>query len=313
MFHLFDKKEKPEGEDDGVIFIRKPKPNVCGGTTETLDTRAPKEISSEEMILFDATSALNVPSLGEDERLGYLSAFAAPCGEGTFLLLETEIGFRRREGKDLRWALVRESVFPALVRLVNECGLAAENGHHSSTAGLPENFGGSVHIRYASGETVSFSDNQAPVLSADTAARIADLFAGAMKGETVPLPDPADLREIRFSENREDGGYTRAALTLNADGTGTNKKASRYDGPKVYESEKPVDAETVAAIRQTVGETALLAWPGLPVSDYRPLSEKALTFTLKNGEEITVPGDRLLPDQIRDGFFRIELELATKH
>ncbi len=303
-------KEKP---DDGIVVLRDPGPQVCGGTRATLDTRAPKEISSEEMILFDATSALNVPSLGEDDRLGYLSAFAAPCGEGTFLLLETAIGFRRRDEKDLRWALVRESVFPALVRLVNECGLAAENGHHSSTAGLPENFGGSVTVRYASGETVSFSDNQAPVLSLETAERIADLFAGAMKGETLPLPDPADLREIRFCENREDGGYTRAALTLNADGTGTNKKASRYDGPKVYESEKPVDAETVSSIRQTAAETGLFAWAGLPVSDFKPLSEKTLTFVFGGGEEISVPGDRILPDQIRDGFFRIELEMTTKH
>ncbi|MBQ2119060.1 MAG: hypothetical protein II192_08370 [Clostridia bacterium] len=312
MFRLFGRKKKPETED-GVIVIRKPKPNTCGGTTETRDTRAPKEIGSEEMILFDATSAFSVSAKRGEESLGYLSAFAAPCGEGTFLLLETVLGFRRRGEKELRWALVRENVFPALVRLTKELDLAADNGHHSSTAGLPENFGGSVFIRYASGETIRFSHNQHPILSDEAGARIAGLFAEAMKGETVSLPDPEALCEIRFCENRRDGGYTRAVLTLNSDGTGVNRKTSRYDGPQVYESEKPVDAGTVAMIRKTVGETGLFAWPGLPVSDYKPYSEKTLTFVLEGGEEIAVPGDRLLPDQIRDGFFRIELELATKH
>ena len=312
MFRLFDKKKKPETED-GVIVVRKPEPNACGGTTETRDTRAPKTIVSEEMILFDVTSALPVSAKRGEESLGYLSAFAAPCGEGTFLLLETGEGFRRRAEKTLSWALVRENVFPALVRLTKELDLAADNGRHLSTAGLPENFGGSVMIRYASGETVSFSDNQRPILSAGAGERIAALFAGAMEGERIPLPDPDALREIRFSEERKNGGYTRASLTLNADGTGVNRKTSRYDGPQVYESEKPVDAGTVAMIRKTVGETGLFAWPGLPVSDYKPYSEKTLTFVLEGGEEIAVPGDRLLPDQIRDGFFRIELELATKH
>ncbi len=94
MFRLFDKKKKPETED-GVIVVRKPEPNACGGTTETRDTRAPKTIVSEEMILFDVTSALPVSGLSvrlcRPLRRGDLSpardgrGLPAPCGKDSFL------------------------------------------------------------------------------------------------------------------------------------------------------------------------------------------------------------------------------------
>lgn len=49
--------------------------------------------------------------------------------------------------------------------------------------GLPENFGGSVSIEYASGEKISFSNNQQPILSPNTGLCIKELFSEAMKGE----------------------------------------------------------------------------------------------------------------------------------
>lgn len=54
----------------------------------------------------------------------------------------------------------------------------------------------------------------------------------------LSLPDVSDLCEIRFSENRKNGGFTEATLTLKPDGTGENAKKSKYDGPEVYKSVK---------------------------------------------------------------------------
>lgn len=148
---------------------------MCGGTDATQDTKAPKTISSEEMILFDATSALNNGQVSPDNRnresLGYVSAFAASAGEGCFLFLETGECFNRLSEKTASWALVKE------------CNLAKDNGFHSETHGLPENFGGSVSIEYASGEKISFSNNQQPILSPNTGLCIKELFSEAMKGE----------------------------------------------------------------------------------------------------------------------------------
>ena len=211
------------------------------------------------------------------------------------------------------WAYVKEDVFPALVDLVNDVDLAEKNGYHSTTHGLPQNFGGSVNVRYASGEKISFSDNQCPIMSISVANKIADLLEKAMAGEKIVLPDVKELAEIRFTELRSGGGFTKATLTLNGDGSGVNKKQSRYDDPKVYESEKPVDAATVAAIKSNISENGMLAWAGLPESGYFKTSEKSLTFVFKDGREITVGGAAALPGELGGGFFKIELELTAKN
>ena len=305
--------------DDGILVIKKTKPGTCGGTDATLDTKAPKEIGSEEMILFDVTSALNGrpdpsgPRNGGDEPLGYVSAFAAPAGRGTFVFLSTGRGFCRREEKNCAWAFVKEDVFPSLVLLVREENLAKDNGFHSETHGLPENFGGRVCISYASGEKISFSDNQSPVLSLETGRKIAELFKGYMAGEMVELPRLSSLSAIRFEENRSNGGFTKALLTLCPDGTGTNEKQTRWDDPTVYESTKPVEKETVDGIIRNIRQTGLLAWSELPDSPYSFGEDRKLTFVFSDGEEITVRDGKLLPDQIQRGFFNVQLEMTTKH
>ncbi|MBS7262511.1 MAG: hypothetical protein KIG36_02765 [Eubacteriales bacterium] len=300
--------------EDGIRVLRQTKPDVCGGTDATLDERAPKEILSEEMILFDVTSALNVsarPRRPGDEPLGYVSAFAAPvAGQGVFLFLATSSGFSRCEERRADWALVTADVFPALVRLTRERGLAENNGFHSVTHGLPENFGGSILVRYADGEKISVSDNQSPVLDNKTGARIAELFTDLMKGERVVLPAISELKEIRYAEERENGGFSRATLTLLPDGTGVNEKSSRYDDPRVYESRKEVDAATVAAIKASMERNGILAWAGLPANGFSFGGKKKLTFVFSDGRTVAVRDDRLLPDPICRGFFDIELKIA---
>lgn len=301
---LFGKKKS----DTDVVVISQTKPDACGGTDATLDKKAPKEIASEDMILFDVTSALN-----GDGAPGHVSAFAAPAGKGSFLFLSVGEGFRSRDEKKCAWALVKENVFPRLVELVRECSLAKKNGFHSETHGLPENYGGSVSVEYASGERISFSDNQSPVISDETGGKIADLFGRFMKGESISLPVLSDLKAIRFEEIRDNGGFTKALLSLNPDGTGINEKKSRYDDPKVYESAKTVEKETVDAIKKNIADTGILAWSDLPDGRFSFGGKKTLSFVFADGAEITVSDGKLLPSQISRGFFNIELEMTAKH
>ena len=320
MRNIFRRKKDPDTvPDDGILILSKPGPVECGGTDATLDTRAPKVIESDQMTFFYATSALNYGDIssGDEkdraEQIAYVSAFAAPAGKGCFLFLSTDEYFRRYGKDDRRWAFVKKDLMPALVSFVREQDLAKQNGYHSTTHGLPENFGGSVDIRYASGERISFSDNQGAILSVKTARALARLFREALRGEKVPLPPVSALREIRFEENRANGGFTHAALTILPDGTGSNRKSSHYDDPRVYESTKPVEKETIDAIRKNIEETGVLAWAELPANGYSSDHDKHMTFRFDDGTEITVRDDRLVPDPFRHGFFNIELDMATKH
>lgn len=295
---------EPEDQPE-IIIVRETEPDVTGGTDTTLDPSMPSEIVSTQMTLFDVTSVLPDGADG----IGFVSAFAAPAGKGSFLFLET--GDDRGE-RSQTWALVPEDVFPALSALTAACDLAANNGYHSETHGLPENFGGIIRILYASGEMIYVSDNQSPVLTAEAGEQIAAFFAGRMGGERVPLPDPVTLRAIRFEETRDDGGFTRAVLTISEDGSGQVEKQSSYSDPTVYETSSEMDAATVAAIRERINASGILAWAGLPDNGIRFSWDKQMTFVFADATEITVQEDRLLPDQIHGGFFDIELEIVSK-
>ena len=301
---------------DGIKILKRTRPGECGGTDSYQDTKAPTSIESKEMVLFEAASALrcDVPSgRGGEEAMDFVSAFAAPSGPGTFLFLETGCRRRRDDGPKFSWALIKDDLFPELTDLVSSLGLAKRNGFHSTTHGLPKNFGGSVSIKYASGEKISFSNNQSPILSFDAGKRIADLFREAMSRERIPLPDVSSLSRIRFYEKRSDG-FTEAVLTLDSDGAGTNRKKSQYLGTQVFESENPVDREAVAVIKRTIEKTGLLAQSGLPRSEYkRTGNEKILTFFFVGGEAVTVDDGRVRPPRKGDGFFDVELEMTTRH
>ena len=299
---------------NGIKVLKQTKPNTCGGTDATLDTNAPTEIKSKEMILFDVFSALNPPRelwQSRDEVLGFVAAFAAKTAGGTFMFLDKRDGYKRESKSG--WAIVKEDVMPCLCELVRECDIAKNNGFHSKTHGLPENFGGDIDVRYEGGENISISDNQSPVLRYETGVKIAELFDDKMKGEKVKLPDVSSLMSIVFEEKRKNGGYTHATLSFNEDGTGTNVKACRYDDPTVFESTKPVEAEIIEKIKETITKSGILGWSCLPESSYSFISDKYLTFIFKDADSITVKGNKITPDRLHGGFFNIELEMTTKH
>ena len=99
---------------------------------------------------------------------------------------------------------------------------------------------------------------------------------------------------------------------VNVENIPENRKNSRY-GANEYESEKPVDAETMARIKGTIDSCGLLAWTGIPERDYKSLSKKTMDFVFDDGETVTAEDNRVLPYGIGNGFFNIELEMATKH
>ena len=298
---------RDDHDKSSIVILRQTKPGVCGGTDATLDTAAPKTILSRDMTLFSATSALR----GDSHSLGYVSAFAVGAGEGTFLFLETGESFRYRDEKQRIIGVVKENPFPALVALVRDCDLAKDNGFHSTTHGLGENYGGEIDVWYASGETISVSNNQSPVLTDETGEKIAALFRQLLQGPAVPQPDPADLRSIHFREERPNGGFTQVDASVTPDGA---QLCRHYHPENGHDSETTgmLTADELSAIRGIMEKSAILAWAHLPGDGFTHREKRTLTFTFADGREITVPDDRLLPQQFCDAFNDIR-HLLTSH
>lgn len=291
----------------------KHRPPVCGGTTRRTDANAPKEIHSDTMTLFRAKSAL-MPSMGETmppeaARLRFLSAYAAATEDGAFVMLETR---GDEEKSRLSWAIVSAEIFPALVRAVNAAGLAAQNGRFSFTHGLPKNFGGEVEIDYASGEKLHYANNQSPVFSVAFASSLYRLFSDAIQASDTALPDASQITSVRFDETSTDG-FSQAELLPDENGDYTLTRRFKFEEPEVFESTCTVSAAFMESIRDVAQQNAVLLWHRLPISSSPALQEKALTFVLADGTEITVGNNRAVPQPLSSAFFAIELKLITEN
>ncbi len=307
-----------DSSDDGIVVIRNTSENMCGGTKATMDTKAPKIISSSEITVFSISSSFagfgTVGTVKPEETIGYVYAHAVPSAGGTFLYLVTKKGMGMYGSDDVwsGWALIKNDIMPSLSDFTNEYELSKNNGFHSFTNGLPQNFGGNIEIIYADGEQISISNNQSPVFSMQAAVKIAKIFRDAMDMERSDLPDISLLSEIRFATDFSDGGFQRATLRLMPDGTGVNHKISKYGESQIYESEKEVESEIIADIKRNITDAGILAWVGMPLRK-KITDDKVMTFVFSDGREITVNDRVYLPYGLTSGFFNIELEMTTKH
>jgi hypothetical protein len=308
-------KIKPTAND--VVVIKRSDPKSCGGTDATQNINAPKTINSDKIVFFSVTSALHpskkVSHETENIAPGYVSAFGIPVKNGTFLFLETGRSFSCHDKRNFSWALVKDDPFTELAQIVKCHNLAKNNGFHSRTHGLPENFGGSVEILYDDGEEISFSNNQVPVISSDAGTEIAQFFTEKMNGEKALLPDTDSLSEICYCEERGDGGSLKADLHILNDGSGVIKRASRNSEGTEYTNDIPVDKARVDEIKKIISNHGMFAWQGAIDAKHHVKENSKITFGFANGEEIVVEDHRSLPEKISVAFFNIKLEIAVKH
>ena len=288
-------------------------PQMCGGVSQNFDENAPKTIKSDKMVFFKAESALHTlydPDYQKENHwINHISAYAAPVDGGCLITLTAG---DRRDRNESTWAFVKENIFPGLAALVKEADLAAANGRRSFVYGLPENFGGSVLIKYDSGEKIDYANNQSPVFGKDFAAKLYELFLQALKGERVQLPDAGQITAVKFHETRM-SSYTHAELTPNADGTYNMQKIYKFDDSPPSEYNNTVSADVLEKIKDTAQKNAVLIWSKLPKSEFDDFIQKTLTFVLDSGEEIVVKNDRAFPGQLSGAFYAIERELLANY
>ena len=293
-------------------------PHLCGGTDEGYYKNTSGIINSDDMVLFDVSSVLSDPGADEDERkrkVGYLAFFAVNAGEGTFVYKVTGSGTHpsRYDSCVIEWAIIKENGMPALAALTKELELCRDNGHYTFTHGLPQDYGGTIDIKYADGEKIKISSNQNPVITREAAFETERLFDRFLRAEKVDLPDPSDLTAVRFDETKEDGSVIRAELIPGGDGGCTVRHTVSAADGAASESEHSAPAEVLDLIKATAKRCGMFAWSALPKYELPWKEHKKLTFVFDGGREVTVRSDRVLPEYVRGEFFAVEAELTIKN
>ena len=289
------------------------KADMCGGVTRRIDSKAPKQIKSTDMVLFSADSALQ-PSVGEslddcaNGRIDYISGYAAKLEGGCFLILDARNRFGREE---FAKAFVTADIFPSLVKMTDEAQLAAHNGIHSFTHGLPMNFGGSVRIDYADGEQIAYSANQSPVFGVRFGIGLYELFSDYMGKERVKLPD---VRQITAVSLYSESSFDTVSLDLipDTDGGYVINKRYKFEEPKVFRYSDKVPDTVIESVRSKVAESYMLIWDRFPKDGLQPI-KKTLTLVFADGSRFCVENDRALPLLFSSAFQELESILTAKY
>lgn len=291
--------------------------HMCGGATDHYDSTAPQEIQSTEVVYFSISTSLT--TLVGQGRYSQFYAYASKLECGNLIVLNA---YRTRGEADSFCTVITDDIFPQLDAIVRKYNLASRNGSHHSVSGLPQNFGGSIDIKYASGEFIDKSNNQSPMFSGDCADETADLFLSYYEKGTRPeAPCGADIEACRYAEERSDGGYKRLTLAVNEESGKWHISSREYFAPfkikskdsasgetlisnPVYEKDRDLDAEDpMAQFREAFDASCMFAWPYLPKRSGKMYDDyaKSVTFIMKDGSEIKAEERHKIPYAAKGG------------
>lgn len=174
---------------------------TCGGTTDTTDYDAPKEIKSNTLV------SLSVGFYHEDKydrgKGRYYTFYLEPDESGKLYLREDYSADTQDKFE------VDQSVLDGVQAIIKKYDLAKTNGIHKVTAGLPPEFDTCyLEAKYDSGEYISFSENSNP--SGDWTGELVDYFAEVMadKGDDKYVTPKITGVITRFCfEYKEDNLY----------------------------------------------------------------------------------------------------------
>ena len=165
----------------------------CGGVTDKTDHRAPKEIASKDLTSFYAHFFL--PGEWSPGRKDCFYTFDVRKDEAGVLTATARADIVTSPGISRP---ADESLLRALQSIIDARQLVSKNGYYRVTAGLPPEFQ-TCHFNavYASGETLTFTENNNPDAewTRETYLAFVDWFAG--QGDDSLLPPPQSFGPIK--------------------------------------------------------------------------------------------------------------------
>lgn len=184
LFGLFGGKDRKPG-------------HICGGTTDLTDKSAPKSIVSKEIEQFSASFFLAERCTAEKEHEFSFHIGKAEDGELTVS--------EKRSGKSLP---ADEKLLQKMQDIIDRHRLVLKNGEYIVTAGLPPEYQPcSLKVTYASGETLTFTENNDPysLWALDIYTAIAEYFSENGDESLFPerLCSKLERLDLTFTRNGE--------------------------------------------------------------------------------------------------------------
>lgn len=283
---------------------------VCGGSSGVKGefSDAPKTINSKEITYFAVSCSF--ATMGSDRAYTYVSSLAVPAGRGTLVSLtySTQSRFSGGGNDYCETRLVTGDVFVELQAIVDRHDFAKKNGESYHVAGLPDNFGGSATIEYASGEKITMSNNQSPIIAPAAGAEIVDLLKGRIENDAVGDLSVGDIVKIVYNEFYEEGHYTTYELTEEK----LYSECQFKKGDEVYTHENYCEAGLMDKARNLVDKSAALYWDGIAEKETWHMSTESLTFVMKDGREIKVNGFMRCPNGVIFNIKMLMFELSQR-
>lgn len=258
-----------------------------GGTRDRSDYNAPKTIKSEDMTYFKVSSSFI--ALSERPEYTRIFAYAAKCDAGVIASVSysnDQNMFQQDGEKYSATALVPADVLKSLNKIVKDYDFAKNNGHSHYVNGLPDNFGGSVVINYASDEYICFDDNQSSIISPKAGEEIVNILKKFIEERSIRTLNANDIVAVTYHEDRGEDNYALYKL----EGTKLYAEDKFGSDKSFFKRDFTVPADAIDPIRKKADTYALLYWKGLPESELSiyDISKAEVIFTMKDGTEITV-------------------------
>lgn len=151
----------PHSEDDGPID---------GGATDNSNPNAPKSIESTQIISFDCR--FSTMDTVETEKPGnHIYQLHAKLENGAVRGM-----YQVRDTGETHSFRVSQKFLDEVQNLVAIYNLAQYNGHDYTVAGLPNEYGAQLDVRYASRESIYANDNQDNFLPLEAMNGLLNLF-----------------------------------------------------------------------------------------------------------------------------------------
>jgi len=170
--------KSPEPEPEPT---KKPEPKpaldpdgpIDGGAIDSSDPNAPKSVESTEIVKFSCRfSTMDVSEPGILGNMIYSLKAVAENGEitGEYSVMNWDWEWETRS------LSVDESFMDELQSIIKQYDLAQFNGYSYEVSGLPDDYGATLTVEYASGESIYASDNQNNFLPYDAMEALVLLF-----------------------------------------------------------------------------------------------------------------------------------------